>query len=486
MSKEVVSAIKAICEEKHISVESVLATIEQALAAAYRKDFGNRMQNLKVEFNPETMAILVFDVKEVVEDQDIELDEEGRPVFPPHEFGQEEGKRIQRKTDEGKPSEGAKDAEGTLEEEDERFNPKTQIMLTQAKEIKKDAQIGEELVQELQVPGEFGRMAAQTAKQVIIQRLREAEREVVYNEYKDKEGQLVNGSVQRVENGVVLIDIGQATAIMPPSEQVRGEHYSPGAQLRLYIKSVSTSNKGPEVIVSRSDKELVRQLFDMEVPEIAEGAVIIKAIAREPGSRTKIAVHTDEENVDPVGSCVGQRGTRVQFIINEMGGEKIDIIEWDEDEVKFIKNSLSPAKVVDIKLNPEQPEATAFVAEDQFSLAIGKQGQNVRLASALTGRRIDIKQAGEVESADDGDGGEKSLDDQAEEGDDKEKVISDKKEADENNGGDPADEKDADKEPKTEGGEDASSGAEDKNNEPQAEVPEEKKNAEENDKKEDK
>ncbi|PJC40579.1 MAG: transcription termination/antitermination protein NusA, partial [Parcubacteria group bacterium CG_4_9_14_0_2_um_filter_41_8] len=278
-------------------------------------------------------------------------------------------------------------------EEEERFNPKTQIMISQAKEIKKDVEIGEELVQELPVPGEFGRMAAQTAKQVIIQRLREAEREVVFNEYKDKEGELINGTVQRIEAGNVLIDIGQATAVMPAQEQVRSERYTPGTQLRFYIKSVATSNRGPEVIVSRTDKELVRKLFTMEVPEILDNVVELKSIAREPGSRSKIAVYTEAENVDPVGSCVGQRGTRVQFIINELGGEKIDIIEWNKDDIAFIKNALSPAKVQDVILEEKSKTAQAMVAEDQFSLAIGKGGQNVRLASGLTGWRIDIKQA---------------------------------------------------------------------------------------------
>ncbi|MBI2637110.1 MAG: transcription termination factor NusA, partial [Parcubacteria group bacterium] len=224
-------------------------------------------------------------------------------------------------------------------------------------------------------------------------RLREAEREVVFNEYKDKEGQLVNGTVQRMEAGNVLVDIGQATAIMPPPEQVRSERYSPGSQLRFFIKSVATSNRGPEVVVSRAARELVRKLFEMEVPEIADGAVEIKAIAREPGSRSKVAVATEEENVDPVGSCVGQRGTRVQFVINEMSGEKIDIIAWDADDVAFIKNALSPAKVLDVVLHEESRTAEAFVADDQFSLAIGKHGQNVRLASSLSGWKIDIKQA---------------------------------------------------------------------------------------------
>jgi transcription termination/antitermination protein NusA len=399
MSKEVLQAIKAICEEKHISVESVLGTIEQALAAAYRKDFGNRLQNLKVEFDPENMGIKVFDVKEVVEDQELEEEgeegEEDKKVQGSKDKVQSEEKKEEKnppKADKEK-EEGVESEDGKEEEVEERFNPKTQIMITEAKEIKKDVKIGEELVQELEVPGEFGRMAAQTAKQVIIQRLREAEREVIYNEYKDKEGQIVNGTVQRIENNNVLVDIGQATAIMPPSEQVRTEHYTTGAQLRLFIKSVATTSRGPEVIVSRTSKELVRELFTMEVPEIADEVVEIKSVSREPGSRSKIAVYTTEDNVDPVGSCVGQRGTRVQFIINELGGEKIDIIEWDEDTVKFIKNALSPAKVASVEINEEAKEATALVNDDQFSLAIGKGGQNVRLASGLTGLKIDIKEA---------------------------------------------------------------------------------------------
>ena len=421
MSKEVIQAIKAICDEKHIPVESVMATIEQALAAAYRKDFGDRLQNLKVKFNPENMEIRVFDVKEVVEDQ--ELDEEGNVIGSDiaqsdsasgasdgaSDGAQSDGDdkiqnlkpKIQKSDKDDKPKEDEDSIatstrlqnDGEETEEEERFNPKTQIMISQAKEIKKDVEIGEELVQELPVPGEFGRMAAQTAKQVIIQRLREAEREVVFNEYKDKEGELINGTVQRIEAGNVLIDIGQATAVMPAQEQVRSERYTPGTQLRFYIKSVATSNRGPEVIVSRTDKELVRKLFTMEVPEILDNVVELKSIAREPGSRSKIAVYTEAENVDPVGSCVGQRGTRVQFIINELGGEKIDIIEWNKDDIAFIKNALSPAKVQDVILEEKSKTAQAMVAEDQFSLAIGKGGQNVRLASGLTGWRIDIKQA---------------------------------------------------------------------------------------------
>jgi len=402
MSKEVLQAIKAICDEKHIPVDSVLSTIEQALAAAYRKDFGNKLQNLKVKFNPETMDIKVFDVKEVVEDQ--EVDEEGNVVF------EKEGVETNTLDAGAKSPDQLLEGEDAQTEEEDRFNPKTQIMISQAKEIDPKIEIGEELVQKLDVPGEFGRMAAQTAKQVIIQRLREAEREVVFNEYKDREGELVNGIIQRIEGGNVLVDIGQATAIMPMSEQIRGERYTSGSQFRFLIKSVASSNRGPEVLVSRADKGLVKKLFEMEVPEIADGSVELKSVAREPGSRSKIAVHANSENIDPVGSCVGQRGSRVQFVINELGGEKIDIIEWSENDSVFIKNALSPAKVIDVVFNEEEKTAQAIVSADQFSLAIGKQGQNVRLASALCAWRIDIKQT-EQEASTPGDKSEEEKED---------------------------------------------------------------------------
>jgi len=400
MSKEVLQAIRAICEEKHIPVEAVLSTIEQALAAAYRKDFGNKLQNLHVKFNPETMEIRVADVKTVVEDQEIEEEEaEGEVIETPST----QPAPVETPVETAEPA-GSTEREGG-DEEEKRFNPKTEIMISVARETKPDAEIGDEIVTELEVPGDFGRMAAQTAKQVIIQRLREAERDVIFNEYKDKEGEIVSGTVQRVEGGNVLVDIGQATAIMPPSEQVRSERYTSGMQARFFIKSVNSTNRGPEVVVSRSHPELVRKLFEMEVPEIADGVVEIKSIAREAGSRSKIAVFTSEDNVDPVGSCVGQRGTRVQFIISELGGEKIDIIEWEENIKSFIKNALSPAKVSEVVLHEETHEAEARVAEDQLSLAIGKQGQNVRLASNLAGWKIDIKQDGVVATEADAEGG---------------------------------------------------------------------------------
>ncbi|MFA4818245.1 MAG: transcription termination factor NusA [Patescibacteria group bacterium] len=344
----ILTAIQQICEEKNISVAAVVETIEQALAAAYRKDFGQKNENIKVEFDPVTGGARVFDIKTVVE--------------------------------------------GPAEDE-ETINEKKELLWSDAKSIKGDVQVGDEIKTELIVPAEYGRMAAQTAKQVIIQRLREAEREVVFSEYKDKEGQVVIGTVQRVEGRTVFVDLGHTIAVMPYSEQIPREHYAPAVRFKFYLVAVNATARGPEVIVSRTHPEVVRQLFEQEVPEIASAAVIIKAIAREAGSRTKIAVYTTESNVDPIGSCVGQRGMRVQTIITQLGGEKIDIIEWSEDIHKFIAAALSPAKVQTVTLNENQHSAQVEVAEDQLSLAIGRSGQNVRLAVKLTGWRIDISGA---------------------------------------------------------------------------------------------
>ena len=334
------AAIEQICEEKNISVEAVLETIEQALAAAYRKDFGEKNENVKVKFDPATGASQVFDVKTVVEG----------------------------------PAEG-----------EETINEKKEILLADAIKIKPDAKVADEIKTELKVPADYGRMAAQTAKQVIIQRLREAEREVVFSEYKEKEGQVIPATVQRVEGRTVFVNIGHTVAVMPYSEQVAREHYTPGQRLRVFLVAVNAAAKGPEVLVSRAHPEIVRQLFTLEVPEIASGAVAIKAISREAGSRTKIAVAAKDANIDPIGSCVGQRGTRVQTVINELGGEKIDIIAWSEDISKFITAALAPAKVQNVTLNEEEKSAKVEVSDDQLSLAIGRGGQNVRLAFKLPG-----------------------------------------------------------------------------------------------------
>jgi len=369
-AKQIKQAIEQICEEKNIPYDSVIETIEAALAAAYRKDFGEKNQNVKAEFDVENADVKVFDVKTVVDNMDLEeLEKTLEAVRERREAGEE--------VDE--------EAEGII-----RFNPKTEIMVQDAKEIKKTIKIGDELIQELSIPDEFGRMAAQTAKQVIIQRLREVERDTIYNSFKDKEGALVVGTVQRREGRVVMVDIDNAMGIIPPEEQIMSERYQSGQRIKVLIVSVEMSGRGPQIILSRSHPDFLKELFIMEVPEINAGTVEIKAIAREAGQRSKVAVWTGEENIDPVGSCVGQRGARVQTIIAELGGEKIDIIEWDENLEKFIENALSPAKVKHIKLDEKERIAKVGVKEDQLSLAIGKAGQNVRLAAKLTDWKIDI------------------------------------------------------------------------------------------------
>ena len=371
---EIQDAIQQICEEKNISVESVLETIEAALAAAYRKDFGNKMQNIHVDYDLVVNKMEVFDVKTVVEDMDLEELEKQREEY---EAKKEAGEEVDS-------------------EELKRFNPKTEIMLAEAKELDAKAKIGQEIKTRLEVPDTFGRMAAQTAKQVIIQRLREAERETIFNEYKEKEGGVFNVVVQRREGRNVICDINKAMAVIPPEEQAPNEQYNSGQRLKVVLLSVSQSPKGPEIVVSRVHPDLLKELFKTEVPEIAAGTVEIKAVSREAGSRSKIAVASNENNIDPVGSCVGQRGTRVQTIINELSGEKIDIIEWSKNTETFISNSLSPAKVVAIKLDEKNKIAKVTVKEDQLSLAIGKNGQNVRLAAKLSGWKIDIEGAGKV------------------------------------------------------------------------------------------
>ncbi|MBP6943169.1 MAG: transcription termination/antitermination protein NusA, partial [Candidatus Buchananbacteria bacterium] len=275
-------------------------------------------------------------------------------------------------------------------EEIKRFNPKTDIQLKDAQAIKKTYAIGDEIKTPLEIPGDFGRMAAQTAKQVIIQKLRETEREAMYEEFKDKEGEILVGTVQRREGPVVLVDLGRLTAIMPPEEQIRAENYTPGMHVKVFVVSVRSTTKGPEIVVSRAHVEIIRKLFNLEIPEIASGVVQIKSIAREAGSRTKISVWTDEENIDPIGSCIGQRGARIQTIISELKGEKVDVIKYSEDIREYISNALSPAKIVQIDTDENAKTATATVAGDQLSLAIGKAGQNVRLAARLTGWKIDI------------------------------------------------------------------------------------------------
>lgn len=349
-----------------MSYEAVIATIESALAAAYRKDYGEKNQNIKVEFNPETSETKVYDLKTVVED----LPEEPEVV------------------------EGAEPVPSTLTEEEEaelhRFNPKTEIQLSEAKALSKKYKVGDEIRTDLPSYAEYGRMAAQTAKQVIIQRLREAERDMVLSEFKDKEKEVITGVVQRREGRVVLVDLGRSTGIILPEDQIKNERYTTGNRLKVYVREVNSTARGPEILLSRTSEEILRKVFYLEIPEISNGLIEIKAVAREAGARSKVAVMATSENIDPIGSCVGQRGARIQTIIREIGGEKIDIIEYSDDLKQFIANALSPAKIESVELNEADHKATVKVAADQLSLAIGKSGQNVRLAAHLTNWKIDI------------------------------------------------------------------------------------------------
>ena len=357
------------------------------MAAAYRKDFGQKNQNVKVEFDPETMGIRAFDVKTVVEDQELPSEEELAAM---------ELASAQRDARNLPPEEPELDAEGSPIK---RFNPKTEMMISEAVSIKPDVALGEMLRLELPVPGEFGRMAAQTAKQVITQKLREAERDNIFGEFKGREGEIVNATVQRREGRMVLVDLGRTTAIMPTEEQIANENYQPGQRIKVYIVAVNMTSRGPAVVVSRAHPDIIRKLFSTEIPECAAGSVKVRAVAREAGSRTKVAVSSDDPNVDPIGSCIGQRGTRIQTIISELGGEKIDVILYDEDAASYITKALAPAKVKEVRLDETTHTAEVFANADQLSLAIGKLGQNVRLASRLTAWRINIHEAGVIKPA---------------------------------------------------------------------------------------
>ena len=399
---ELSSAIKQICDEKALSFEAVITTIESALAAAYRKDFGEKNQNIKVEFDPETGESKVFDVKTVVEDMPEEDEEEVISNLPAGKAGRSEVKSDEKIKSKGKKEISDKKTENKKEDkkveakskEDEeevrRFNPRTEIQISDAKLIKKTAKINEEIITKLPIPDAYGRMAAQTAKQVIIQKLREAERDMIYNEFKNKEHEVISGVVQRREGRAILVDLGKVIGILLADEQIYNEKYNPGQRIKVYVKEVNITPKGPEIILSRTSDEILKKVFYLEIPEISNGLVEIKSVAREAGSRSKVAVSAVSDNVDPIGSCVGQRGARIQTIISELGGEKIDIIEYDEDIKKFIANALSPAKVLNVEPNEKEKKAITKVTEDQLSLAIGKAGQNVRLAARLTGWRIDI------------------------------------------------------------------------------------------------
>ncbi len=363
--KSFTSAIAQIAEERGISPEKVLETIEAAVAAAYKKEYGKKGQQIQCKLDQSSGQVKFWQVLLVVDDSMILTEKELEKLK--EEFLPE--------------TEGDKKV---------RFSPEKHIMLAKAKKIKKGIKAGENLEIPLKTEKDYGRIAAQTAKQVILQKIKETERETIFGEYKEKEGEIVSGIVQRIEGRNVYLDIGKTTGILTKEEQIPGEFYRPGARLKVFILKVEDTPKGPIIFLSRAYPKLISKLFELESPEVSARTVEIKSIAREPGSRTKIAVSSNMEGVDPIGSAVGQRGTRVQAVIQELGGEKIDVIEWSEDPEKYIINSLSPAKALEVKIMPKN-KALAIVPEDQLSLAIGKEGQNVRLAAKLTGWKIDVR-----------------------------------------------------------------------------------------------
>jgi len=368
------SAISQIAEEKGIATERIIESIETAIAAAYKKDYGKKGQIIKAKLNPEKGELKFWQVKIAVTSDMLYTEEEIEELKKKSEMLGEKPR---------------KEGEEEVESEKIRFNPEKHIMLDEAKAIKPDIEVKGELEIPLETKIDYGRIAAQTAKQVILQKIREAERETIFGEFKSKEGEIVSGIVQRIEGKNIYIDIGKTTAVLPKEEQSQGEFYRPGQRLKVYLLKVEETPKGPVVFLSRAYPKFVSKLFELEVPEMSQGAVVIKSIAREAGSRSKIAVQSVEEGVDPIGSAVGQRGTRVMAVINELGGEKIDIVEYSDSPEKFISNAMSPAKVLEIKILPKN-KAFCVVQEDQLSLAIGRDGQNVRLAAKLTGWKIDV------------------------------------------------------------------------------------------------
>ncbi|MEK7621981.1 MAG: transcription termination factor NusA [Patescibacteria group bacterium] len=378
------SALEQLEDERGIPQAKILGAIEDALVAAYKKDYGKKSQVVRAKFDLNTGVAEFYQVKLVV-DETMLTDDDGKGA------GNAAGKGSPSLEGEPLPATPAKI----------NFNEDQHLLLEDARKIKRDAAIGEEMIFPLETKNDYGRIAAQTAKQVIIQRIREAERHSVLEEFSNRAGEIVNGKVQKIERGHIFVDLGRATGLLPFEEQVPNEHYEQGERIKCYLVAVEDTARGVNLRLSRAHPKFVEKLFALEAPELASGAVEIKAIAREAGSRTKIAVASRERNIDPVGSCVGQRGVRVNTVISELGGEKIDIVEWSDNPSTLIENALSPAIIKILTLNEETREAVAEVVPDQFSLAIGKRGQNVRLAAKLTGWRIDIKSPG-FETVDDG------------------------------------------------------------------------------------
>jgi transcription termination/antitermination protein NusA len=347
MNEEFIGALKEIVKEKGISEDLLFTTIEDALVAAYKKNYANpgaAVQNVKVSMNRDTGEIHVYSQKKVSEEVNDDIDE---------------------------------------------------ISLEDAKKISPRYELGD--IVDIEVtPRTFGRVAAQSAKQVVVQRIKEAERNIIYNEFIEKEYDIINGTVIRKDKGNVFVDLGRIEAVLGPNEQMPGEEYNFNNRLKLYIVEVKNTTKGAQVVVSRTHPGLVKRLFELEVPEIYEGVVEVKSISREAGSRTKIAVYSNDANVDAMGACVGPKGVRVQNIVNELKNEKIDIIKWSKLPEEYIANALSPSKVIDVTVDEDNKSAKVIVDDNQLSLAIGKEGQNVRLAAKLTGWKIDIKSKSQV------------------------------------------------------------------------------------------
>ncbi|MDQ7857348.1 MAG: transcription termination factor NusA [Armatimonadota bacterium] len=344
MNAELLRALDQLEEERGISKDVIFDAIEAALVSAYKKNYGATAQNMRIEVDRETGEMRAYQVRTIVEEVD---------------------------------------------------DPTTQIALAQVREWDPTAQVGEMVEVEV-TPKDFGRIAAQTAKQVIVQRVREAEREMVYKEFRDREGDIVTGIVQRIERKNVFLDLGRIEAVLPPPEQIPRESYRQGERVKAYVVEVRQGTRGPQIVVSRTHPGLLKRLFELEVPEVYEGIVEIKAIAREAGTRSKIAVASRDRNVDAVGACVGPKGSRVQAIVDELRGEKIDIVAWNPDIGQFAAAALSPAKVVRVEIDDATKTALVIVPDHQLSLAIGREGQNARLAAKLTGWRIDIKSESQI------------------------------------------------------------------------------------------
>lgn len=372
--KVINSVVQQLEEERGIPKEKTLEAISMALATAYKKEYGKKGQIVRASFDQNTGSVEFWQVKIVVDRNQVIME------------GDEEAE------------ENLKDT--AVEDIKIRFNPEQHMLVEDARKIKRDAIVGDELVFPLENKADFGRIAAQTAKQIIIQKIREAEKVSVMGEYGQKEGEIVAGTVERVERGVVYIDMGRAIGVIPYEEQIPSEHWKTGDRIRAYLYAVEESPKGIVLKLSRAHPKFLAKLFETETPEIASGVVEIKSIAREAGSRSKIAVISHDAHIDPIGSMVGQRGVRVTTVTSELSGEKIDIVEWNADPALFIEESLSPAEVVSLELDEKEHRAIVTVTEDEQSLAIGKGGQNVRLAAKLTGWKIDIKAIGSIEELD--------------------------------------------------------------------------------------